>query len=137
MYRSSQTALDRSRFQVPYQAITCYHRQLTANKSFTEVFSGIPASIGMVAVALRDPASSTFVTNFIATAIQGRERPTNSREHRRATFTTTLTLEGAQSRIDNSSQTSTAPSRKNHQTCLYSKTLQQQSTNDEWLPHQP
>eukprot|EP01043_Picozoa_sp_COSAG02_P044690 COSAG02_NODE_4016_length_5901_cov_42.404688_5_plen_558_part_00 len=49
--------------QVPYQAITCYHRQLTANKSFTEVFSGIPASIGMVAVALRDPASSTFVNS--------------------------------------------------------------------------
>jgi hypothetical protein len=48
---------------VPYQGISVYHRQLTANKTFTEVFSGIPASIGMVAVALRDPASSTFVNS--------------------------------------------------------------------------
>ena len=64
MYAVPRVAIPRGpSIQVPYQGISVYHRQLTANKTFTEVFSGIPASIGMVAVALRDPASSTFVNS--------------------------------------------------------------------------
>ena len=34
--------------QVPFQGLSVYHRQLTNNSTFTEVFSGIPASIGLV-----------------------------------------------------------------------------------------
>ena len=49
--------------QVPYQALTVYHRQLTGTKSFTEVFSGIPASIGGLVVGLRDPAHSIHVNS--------------------------------------------------------------------------
>ena len=64
MYAVPRVAIPRGpSIQVPYQGISVYHRQLTANKTFTEVFSGIPASIGMVAVALRDPASSAFVNS--------------------------------------------------------------------------
>jgi hypothetical protein len=64
MYAVPRVAISRGpSMQVPYQAISVYHRQLTANKTFTEVFSGIPASCAMVAVALRDPAHSTFVNS--------------------------------------------------------------------------
>jgi hypothetical protein len=49
--------------QVPYQGLTVYHRQLTGTKSFTEVFSGIPASIGGLVVGLRDPAHSIHVNS--------------------------------------------------------------------------
>eukprot|EP01045_Picozoa_sp_COSAG04_P008326 COSAG04_NODE_458_length_14025_cov_349.233735_4_plen_280_part_00 len=44
--------------QVPFQGLSVYHRQLTNNSTFTEVFSGIPASIGLVLVGLRDPTHS-------------------------------------------------------------------------------
>ena len=64
MYAVPRVAIQRGpSISVPYQGISVYHRQLTANKTFTEVFSGVPASIGMVAVALRDPASSTFANS--------------------------------------------------------------------------
>ena len=62
MYAVPRVSIPRApSVQVPYQALSVYHRQLTTNKTFTEVFSGIPASVGMIAVALRDPAHSMFV----------------------------------------------------------------------------
>ena len=58
MYAVPRVSISRGpSLQVPY------HRQLTAAKSFTEVFSGIPASIGGLVVALRDPASSVHVNS--------------------------------------------------------------------------
>ena len=43
---------------MPFQGLQVFHRALTATDKFTEVFSGIPASVGLVLVALRDPHRS-------------------------------------------------------------------------------
>ena len=64
MYAVPRVAISRGpSISVPYQALTVYHRQLTANKTFTEVFSGIPASCGAVVIGLRDPAHSVHVNS--------------------------------------------------------------------------
>ena len=64
MYAVPRVSIPRGpSIHVPYQALTVYHRQLTAASTFTEVFSGIPASCGGIVVALRDPAHCVNYTN--------------------------------------------------------------------------
>ena len=64
MYAVPRVSIPRGpSIHVPYQALTVYHRQLTAASTFTEVFSGIPASCGGIVVALRDPAHSVHVNS--------------------------------------------------------------------------
>jgi hypothetical protein len=64
MYAVPRVSIPRGpSIHVPYQALSVYHRQLTAASTFTEVFSGIPASCGGIVVALRDPAHSVHVNS--------------------------------------------------------------------------
>ena len=40
--------------QIPYQDITLYTRALSGSATFTEMFTGIPPSVGAVVIGLRD-----------------------------------------------------------------------------------